>query len=112
MTRLPSLENLSFVELMLEWAMGSSRLATHTTVKTGILLNHMPRYQLELELVALWDLLMVVVAGWKKPSANLPFVETSLSPTASTWPSVRVSPAGADEEQRGVCERRSPSTNM
>src|SRR4051812_27690700 len=111
MTRLPSLENLSFVELMMGWEMGSSLLATHTTVKTGILLNHMPRYQLEL--VEFWDLLAMLAAGWKKPNANLPFLDTSLPPTARTWPSARVSLAGADEEQQqGVCKRRSPSNTM
>ena len=61
----------------------------------------MPRYQLEL--VALLEdlLLMAVLApGWKKPSANLPFLETSLPPTASTWPAVRVSSLAAAEEHR------------
>ena len=49
----------------------------------------MTRYQLELgevEVVVL-DLLTVVLLGggnWKKPSANLPFAETSLSLTVST----------------------------
>ena len=58
----------------------------------------MPRYQLELEVF--WDLLMVPAAGWKKPSANLPFPETSLlPPTASDWPAVRVSLAAAEEHQ-------------
>ncbi|XBJ13590.1 hypothetical protein VPH35_005739 [Triticum aestivum] len=107
MTRLPTLEILSCVELMLGWAMGSSLLATHTVVKTGILLNHMPRYQLLLD-----DLLMVLAAGWKKPSANLPFLEMSLSPTVNAWPAMRVSFAGAGEEQQDVGKRRSPKDNM
>ncbi|KAI5002763.1 hypothetical protein ZWY2020_027413 [Hordeum vulgare] len=61
----------------------------------------MPRYQL-----ALCGLLMVL-AGWKKPSANVPFLETRLAPMASTWPPVIVSFAA--EELQGVCKRRSPS---
>jgi hypothetical protein len=42
MTRLPSLEIFSSVWLMLGPMMGVSLLATHTVLKTGILLNHMP----------------------------------------------------------------------
>lgn len=114
MTRLPSLEIVRCVELLLGSVIGFSRLATHTVVKTGILLNHMPRYQFEyLGEVVLSDLL-VVLAGlnWKKPSANLPFLDTSLSPTTSAWPAVRVSFAVA-EEHEGVCKedkRRRPSS--
>ena len=110
MTRLPSLEILSCVRLGLGSMIGSSLLATHTVVQTGILLNHMPRYQSELREVVLldMDLLTVVLLGgwnWKKPSANLPFAETSLSPTVSTWPAARVSPLA--EEHGGVaCKRR------
>jgi hypothetical protein len=78
---------------------GSSRLAIQTGVKTGILLNQMPRYQLETAVVLLLlseeeeDLLaagVVVVPDGKKPSANLPFLETRVSPTASAWPAARV----------------------
>uniref|UniRef100_A0A8R7NXE7 Uncharacterized protein n=1 Tax=Triticum urartu TaxID=4572 RepID=A0A8R7NXE7_TRIUA len=58
----------------------------------------------------------MVLAGWnwKKPSANLLFLEKSLPPTASTWPSMRVSLyAAAKEEHQGVVwKRRSPSDNM
>ncbi|KAF7025510.1 hypothetical protein CFC21_037684 [Triticum aestivum] len=61
----------------------------------------MPRYEL-----ALWDLLMVL-AGWKKPSASLPFLEMRLVPMASTWPPVRVSLAA--EEHEGACKRRNPN---
>ena len=52
----------------------------------------MPRYQ-RAEAVVLLDLLVVLGPDWnvKKPSANLPFLETSLSPTESPWPTVRVS---------------------
>ena len=53
----------------------------------------------------------------KKPSANLPFLETSLSPTASAWSAARVSFAAA-KHGVGVCSsreaetRRSPSRRM
>ena len=50
------------------------------------------------------DLLMTAV-GWKKPSANLPFLETSLSPKASAWPAVRVSVAEAAEADHGEVSR-------
>ena len=113
MTRLQSLDTLSCVRSRLVFVMGCSLLPTHTVVKTGILLNHIPRYQLEL--VALWDnlLMAVLAAGWKKPRANLPFVETSLPPMASTWPAVRASLLeAAEEHQWGVCKRRSPSNNL
>ena len=52
----------------------------------------MPRYHKQGE-VALWDNLLMVLAGWywKKPSANFPFLETSLPPTVSAWPTMRVS---------------------
>ncbi|TVT97389.1 hypothetical protein EJB05_57388 [Eragrostis curvula] len=84
-TRLPSVESSSCVWLMLGSVIGVSLLATHTVVKTGMLLNHMPRYQLGEVVVVLVDLLRLSGAvGWKKPSANLPFLETSLSRTAST----------------------------
>lgn len=114
MTRLPSLEILSCVRLGLGSMIGSSLLATHTVVKTGILSNHMPRYQSELGEVVSLDLLRVVLLGgwnWKKPSANLPFAETSLSPTVSTWPAARVSPLA--EEHGGVaCKSRRRPSNM
>jgi hypothetical protein len=112
MTRFPSLEIFSCVWLMLGPMIGVSLLATHTVVKTGILLNHMPRYQLG-EVVVLVDLLEAPDAvGWKKPSANLLFLETSLSPTVSTWLAVRTFVVAA--EQVGVCcreeKKRSPSS--
>lgn len=47
---------------------GLSRLATHTTVGSGILLYQIPMYNLRLELV-----------GEKKPRAKSPPSETSLS---------------------------------
>jgi hypothetical protein len=113
MTRLPSLEIFSCVWLMLGPMIGVSLLTTHTVVKTGILLNHMPRYQLG-EVVVLVDLLRVSDAvGRKKPSANLLFLETSLSPTVSTWLAARV-PFVVAAEHRGVCcreeKKRSPSS--
>ena len=40
--------------------------------------------------------------NWKKPSANLPFLETSLSPAASAWPAARVSPIAVAAEL-GAC---------
>ncbi|BAF15906.1 Os04g0632400 [Oryza sativa Japonica Group] len=48
---------------------GLSRLAIQTYVRSGMLLYHMPRNKLWLE-----------VAGEKKPSAKTPFWETSTSP--------------------------------
>lgn len=90
MTRLPSDENLSCVRLSSGIVIGLSLLATHTVVKTGILLNHMPRYQPG-ELVLVSDDLLVPASGWKKPRVNLPLFEMSLSPTASAWPARRVS---------------------
>ena len=110
MARLPSLEIFSCVSL--GSAIGCSLLATQTVVKTEMLLNHMPRYQLGE--VVLPDLLVMAAAvGWKKPSANLPLLETSLSPTASTWPAARVSVvAPAAAAGAGACNearRRRPS---
>uniref|UniRef100_N1R3P6 Uncharacterized protein n=1 Tax=Aegilops tauschii TaxID=37682 RepID=N1R3P6_AEGTA len=74
----------------------------------------MPRYQSELWEVVSLDLLRIVLLGgwnWKKPSANLPFAETSLSPTVSTWPAARASPLA--EEHGGVaCKRRRRPSNM
>lgn len=114
MTRLPSVEILSCVTLGLGSVIGSSLLATHTVVKTGILSNHMPRYQSGFEEVVSMDSLRVVLLGgrnWKKPSANLPFAETSLSPTVSTWPAARVSPL-AEEHGVVACKRRRRPINM
>jgi hypothetical protein len=54
------------------------------------------------------DDLLLVCRNLKKPSANLPFLETSLSPTARAWPTVRVSPFGVvvvAEPQRNVGRR-------
>uniref|UniRef100_A0A8R7JXR2 Uncharacterized protein n=1 Tax=Triticum urartu TaxID=4572 RepID=A0A8R7JXR2_TRIUA len=113
MARLPSFEILSCAELRLGWVMGSSLLAIQTVVKIGILLNHMPRYQPDLEEVALRDdlLILLLAAGWKKPRVDLPFLETSLSPTASDWPAMRVSSSTAAERHQGVvCKRRRPSS--
>lgn len=94
--------------------MGLSLLAIQTGVKTGILLNHIPRYQPreEEEDKVLDFLTMVSGAGWnwKKPSANLPFLDMSLSPTTSGWPAERVSPPFAIAAGE-VCreeERRNP----
>ena len=97
--------------------MGFSLLATQTGVKTGILLNHMPRYQTGEEVVVTSvDLLMLDDGtggwNWKKPSANLPFLETSLSPAASVWPAARVSPfaaAATMTECKGACYREDKS---
>jgi hypothetical protein len=76
----------------------------------GILLNHMPRYQLE-EVMVLVDLLRAPDdVGSKKPSTNLLLLETRLSPTVSTWLAVRV-PFVVAAEHGGVCcreEKRSP----
>jgi hypothetical protein len=64
--------------------MGLSRFATHAGVNLETLLNHMPRYQEELALLVFWDELLPVPAS-KKPSAYLPFLDTSLSPIESAW---------------------------
>ena len=50
----------------------------------------MPRYQPAGE-VDDDGLLMLPALGWKKPSANLPLLETSLLPTVNAWPGIRVS---------------------
>jgi hypothetical protein len=74
----------------------------------------MPRYQ-PVEVVVLY-LLMMAEPGWKNPSANLPFLEMSLSPTASDSPTARVSSFGvAVEHETGACReenvRRSQKSN-
>uniref|UniRef100_A0A0D9XB98 Uncharacterized protein n=1 Tax=Leersia perrieri TaxID=77586 RepID=A0A0D9XB98_9ORYZ len=105
MARLPSPAIFSFVCSISVPVMGFSLLATQTVVKTGILLNHMPRYQLGE--VMLSDLL---VFGWKKPSANFPFLEMSLSPTVSACAPVRVSFVA--EHQGLPMEKRRRLRNM
>jgi hypothetical protein len=50
-----------------------SRLATHTTVHSGMLLYHIPRY----------NLAGVELDGQKKPKAKLPSLETMTSPGLS-----------------------------
>jgi hypothetical protein len=60
------------------FVIGVSRLATHTTVSSGMLLYHMPRYSLagvpeELE-------------GLKKPNAKEPSSETMVAPGESGLP--------------------------
>nr|BAK06825.1 predicted protein [Hordeum vulgare subsp. vulgare] len=94
MTRFPSLEIASSGEVT-----GLSPLATHAGVNFGTVLNHTPRYQLEA-----WceDLLL----GLKKPSANLPLLETSVSLPASTWPAEMVSVARHAGMRRGMSRRR------
>ena len=117
MARLPSCKNLSCVSLSSGSVMGFSLLATQTGVKTGILLNHMPRYQPGEEVVVTSvDLLMLDDGtggwNWKKPSANLLFLEMSLSPAASVWPAARVSPfaaAATMTECKGACYREDKS---
>ena len=78
-------------------------------------MNHMPIYQPREDKV---DLLMMVVPGagwnWKKPSANLPFLDMSFSPTTSVWSTERLSLPCAIAAG-GVCreeERRSPQISM
>ncbi|WVZ95934.1 hypothetical protein U9M48_041636 [Paspalum notatum var. saurae] len=115
MTRLvpPSVEILSCAALSSDSVTGLSLLPIQTVVQTGILSNHMPRYQPGEETVVVLpveDLAVVL-----KPSANLPFAETSLSPAASAWPAVRVSPVAVASEHdavAGACsdeKRMSPS---
>ena len=77
-----------------DWRPGSP-LALHTGVSLGTLWNHIPRYELEVVLV---ELLLLLV--WKKPSANLPLLETSLSSPASEPPRESVSVAA---EHEGAC---------
>lgn len=119
MARLPSLEILSCVTLSSRPDIGLSLLATQTGIKTGISLNHMPRYQpREGGVVVSVDLLMTAVAGgwnWKKPSANLPFLEMSLSWVVNALPATRVSPFTGAVEHQVVCmevedKRRAPSS--
>ena len=114
MTRLPSDENFSSVRLTTGSRIGVPRLATQTVVKTGIILYHTPRYQPG-EAVVVY-LLVMADPGWKNPSANLPFLEMSLPPTASAWPTARVSSFGvAAEHETGACReeniRRSQKSN-
>jgi hypothetical protein len=105
---LPSFVCLSRAIWISDSKMGLSLLRTQTVVKTAILLNHMPRYQPGEEAVVVVVLVSVELpmaprleGNWKKPSANLPFLETSLSSTVRAWPAARVSPfAAAVEEGR------------
>ena len=92
MTRLPSPMIVSIDEA--GSMIGFSRLATHTGVSLGTLLNHMPRYQLRV----FWDDLLPV---WKKPSANLPLLEMMVLFPASTSPDARVSIAAPHAERCG-----------
>ncbi|BAF14696.1 Os04g0420500 [Oryza sativa Japonica Group] len=82
MTRFPSPEIVASGEV--GPVTGSSPLATHAGVSFGTWLNHIPRYQFE----ALWEDLLLV---GKKPSANLPLLETSMSLPASVSPAEMVS---------------------
>ncbi len=88
---------------------GLSLLATQTVVKTEMLLNHVPTYQLGE--VMLPDLLTTL--GWKKPSVNLPFLDMSLSLTAIDSPARRVSFTVAAEHGGAPCrEKRRRPRNM
>lgn len=58
-------------------AIGLSRLATHTTLHSGMLWYHMPTYNVTVEFV-----------GEKKPRAKAPPSETSLLPGGSGFASV------------------------
>lgn len=83
MTRLQSLDIVSSNEVVL-W-MGLSLFATHSEVNFGTVLNHMPRYPL----LAVFSVDLVLIS--KNPSTYLPFLEMSLSLTASAWPGKMVS---------------------
>ena len=83
MTRLPSWEIMSCNEVV--FLIGLSLFATHAEVNLGTVLNHMPRYQLAVS----WEDLLLFVS--KNPSAYLPFLETSFSFMASSWPAKMVS---------------------
>lgn len=105
MTRLPSLEILSLDSLKLGSVIGFSLFAIHTGVNFGILLNHIPRYQLGKVKLSEEDLLLPDV---KKPNANLPFFEMSLLPPLSSWPSVTVLlPFAAEEHATGGADMAS-----
>ncbi|BAT13149.1 Os11g0208651 [Oryza sativa Japonica Group] len=109
MTRLlPSSEIFICTSLSSGSVIGLSLLATHTVVQTGILLNHMARYQPGEVTLPYVFAVPSGSAGLKKPSANLPFLEMSFSPTASTCPATIVSFVA---EHDGVCRemtRRRP----
>ena len=97
MTKLLSPEIMSSGETRLE--IGCSPLALHTGVGLGTLWNHIPRYELKVLLEGLLPI-------WKKPSANLPLLETSLLSPARERPRESVSAAAAHE---GACsEKRNP----
>ena len=107
MTRLPSAVNVSFDMLREGSGIGISLLATHTSMNLGILLNHMPRYQLG-KVVFPDDLLEPV---WKKPSANLPLLETSRSLLLSALPAARVLPVAAAQGCELISPRHKSSQN-
>jgi len=103
-TRLPSWEILSSGAEVVGLLKGSSLFATHAWVNLGTLLNHMPRYQL----LVFWDELLPTL---KKPSAYLPFLETSLSPMVeSAWPAEMVSVVA--EFAAGMCRESSSTMEM
>jgi hypothetical protein len=79
-------------------------------VKTGIILYHTPRYQPG-EAVVVY-LLVMAEPGWKNPSANLPFLEMSLPPTASAWPTARVSSFGVVEHETGACREENARSSQ
>ncbi|BAS92446.1 Os05g0166525 [Oryza sativa Japonica Group] len=108
MTRSPSFDSSSRVWLSWRSVTGLSLFATQTVVNAEMLLNHMPTYQLgEVMLPEL-----VTKLGWKKPSVNLPFLDTSLSLTASDSPAVRVSFTAAEHGGAPCREKRRRPRNM
>jgi len=100
-TRLPSRESRSLHDERL--AIGFSRLATQTGVNLGTVLNQIPRYHFGV-------LLEELRSVWKKPSANLPLLDRSLSPLASSRPAEMVSVAAWHGRMCRWRERRIPKT--
>lgn len=94
MTRLPSIESVNSNEVV--FLIGLSLFATQAEVNLRTVLNHMPRYQL---VVLSEDFPRPL----KKPSAYLPFLETSLSLMSSAWPAKMVSVAA---KLAGVVEQK------
>lgn len=102
--RLPSLEIISSGGGEARLEIGLSPLALHTGVNLGTLSNHIPRY--------VWlELPSPGAGGLKKPSANLPLLETSLSSLASAWPRERMFVAGAAEDEVVCREKISPQAS-
>ncbi|KAG0522567.1 hypothetical protein BDA96_07G048600 [Sorghum bicolor] len=91
--RLPSWEITSFQDVRLAATTGLSALATHTGVSLGTVWNQIPRYHLGVLSPSAEKLLWL--PAWKKPSANLPLLDRSVSPPVRPWLGKRVSAVAA-----------------